>query len=163
MNMFSLRARCARAKYRSAWGNVVLCAGLLAATSAGAQTSLAMNQQMDVNGVSAVCTGIGDFEETNARWGAFPLKVELVGKGGQYLANADVTLSKGASTVAFVHCDGPYVLFKPAAGRYTVTGVIQGVRVSSAARVPKTGQGRVILRFAGLGGAISPQHVPADR
>ena len=114
-----------------------------------------------VDGVETVCTGIGQDSRADPRWNAYPLKVVLAGEGGQYLGEAQVNVAAEGETKMDVRCGGPWVLFKLEPGRYTVTAAINGNTAKSIAYVSATGQGRIVLRFPAVGGAISAEHQPA--
>lgn len=119
---------------------------------------LPMNSPTTVNGAEVVCTGIGDSAQTDPRWSAYPLRVEVVGHGGQWLADADITVARGASQIIATHCDGPWLLAKLPPGRYDVSGTLAGGATASAkAVVRSSGQARAILRFPNAGGAVAPQ------
>lgn len=114
-----------------------------------------------VDGVETVCTGIGQDSRADPRWNGYPLKVVLAGEGGQYLGEAQVNVAAEGETKMDVRCGGPWVLFKLEPGRYTVTAAINGNTAKSIAYVSATGQGRIVLRFPAVGGAISAEHQPA--
>jgi hypothetical protein len=139
-----------------------VCAALvgafLSAVSAIAATNLPLNSPTTLSGVETVCTGIGEEAQRDARWAAYPLKIVFAGKGGQFVADVDVTVSKGGKDVVSVHCGGPWLLMRVPAGRYRITGVLDGQNAQANASVPATGQGRVILRFPNSGGATSTEH-----
>jgi hypothetical protein len=111
-----------------------------------------------IGGVEAVCTGVGMSDEDKLRWKTYPLKVVVSGKGGQFLAGEQLTVSQGGHEVVSVNCDGPWVLLKLTPGEYSVRATVDGKSVEARARVPKSGQGRVDLRFPNLGGSVSPEH-----
>src|ERR1700760_4888405 len=106
---------------------------LMIVTAAGfAVTSFAMNEALAVqdtpttiNGVEAVCTGVGSAKD-DPRWSAYPVKIVLSTPGGDNLANAHVTLMKGNQKVPGLDCDAPWILFKPPAGSYTATASLIG-------------------------------------
>src|SRR5689334_10142480 len=77
--------------------------------------------------IEVVCTGVGLDARQNPAWADHPLKIEVAGRGGQYLGDVHLSLSKTEDRT-----------------------------VSSGAFVPAAGQGRIILRFPELGGAMSP-------
>lgn len=114
-----------------------------------------------VGAVEAVCTGAGLDARQNPAWEAYPLKIEVAGRGGQYLGDIRLTLRRKADLVAAVTCDGPWVLFKAAPGAYRVEVETEGQTASSNAYVPATGQGRIILRFPMLGAEVGPKPAPA--
>ena len=121
-----------------------------------AQTRLLPDQPRRLEEVEAVCTGISLDARQDPRWQAYPLKVEVAGKGGQYLGEVTLSLLRQDKEIATVACDGPWILFRVPAGRYQLKAETEGRTVTSAAFVPATGQGRVILRFPDVGGEIVP-------
>ncbi|MBU6297788.1 MAG: hypothetical protein KGJ79_05880 [Alphaproteobacteria bacterium] len=127
------------------------------AAPAAAQTDLHLDKPVLVNGIESACAGIGDSSEHDPRWNAYPLKIVLAGKDGQYLADADVSLTHGGKTAVSVHCGGPWVLFRPSPGRYRVVGGIGKTTAIATAYVKAGRQARVILRFPNVGGTASPQ------
>lgn len=137
-----------------------LAIALVGASPTLAAPNLPLNAPTPINGIETVCTGIGDDAQHDARWDAYPLKIVFAGKGGQWVTDADVTITQDGKDVLSVHCSGPWLLAKVAAGQYRITGVLEGQSAAANAIAPATGQGRVILRFPNAGGAISPQHQP---
>jgi hypothetical protein len=141
-----------------------LVGGLLvgAALTYGAQAqtpgALPYDTPTAVDGVEAVCSGVGVSNEDKARWSKYPLKVVVSGKGGQFLAGEQVAVSEGEREVVSVICDGPWVFFKLAPGEYGVRATVDGKSMEARAHVPESGQGRVDLRFPNLGGSVSPEH-----
>lgn len=113
--------------------------------------------------VEAVCTGIGLDARQNPLWQTYPLKIEVAGRGGQYLGDVHVTLSRDNQPIASLICSGPWILFKTTPGRYRVEAWLDGRTASSSAFVPNSGQGRIILRFPDLGGAVPPPTPPANQ
>lgn len=132
----------------------LLC--VLMPASAQEMVSLAPDTPTKVGDVDAVCTGIGLEARQNPAWGAYPLKIEIAGRGGQYLGDVSLTLSRDGRGLASVHCDGPWILFRTAPGHYQLEARTEGKVATSAAFVPASGQGRVILRFPDLGGEVGP-------
>ena len=114
-----------------------------------------------VGTVEAVCTGVGLDARQNPAWTAYPLKIEIAGRGGQYLGDVQLTLRRKDSLLATVKCDGPWVLFKTDPGAYRVDVGTDGQTATSNAYVPTKGQGRIIIRFPSLGGEVSPKPVSA--
>ncbi len=108
---------------------------LMAATAAGFafatalmmadEASAVQDTPTTINGVEAVCTGVGSAKD-DPRWSAYPVKIVLSTPGGANLANAHVTLMKGSQEVAGLDCDAPWILFKPPAGSYTATASLIG-------------------------------------
>lgn len=146
--------------HRGVWA--ALAGALFGAAPALAATNLPLNSPTTVNGIETACTGIGDEAQRDARWAAYPLKIVFAGKGGQFVTDADVTLSKDGKDLVSVHCEGPWVLAKVPAGRYRITGVLEGQSAEAKAFAPATGQGRIILRFPNSGGVISPDHKASE-
>jgi hypothetical protein len=79
----------------------------------------------NINGVEAVCTGVGSAKD-DPRWAAYPVKIVLATTDGANLANAHVSLAKNGKDVAGLDCDAPWILFKPLAGSYTATATLIG-------------------------------------
>jgi hypothetical protein len=130
-------------------------------SNSDAPIDLPFDTPVVVEGVETVCTGIGQDSRSDPRWNAYPLKVVLAGEGGQYLGEARLNVAVEGESMMDVRCRGPWVLFKLDPGRYVVTATINGNTVKSTAYVAEGRQGRVILRFPAVGGAISPEHEPA--
>ena len=119
---------------------------------ARAQSYVAMDNPITVNGVDTVCTGIGDEAQHDPRWAAYPIRVEFSNGGAQYLSGAHVVLSQaGGKPLAALDCAGSWVLFKLAPGNYKVDATLlynQGGGTRSATfSPPATGQKRVVLQF----------------
>ena len=130
---------------------------LMTVTAAGfALASFAMDEALAVqdtpttiNGVEAVCTGVGSAKD-DPRWSAYPIKIVLATTSGANLANAHVSLSKAGKEVAGLDCDAPWILFKPPAGGYTATATLIGTTNSAHANFSTSGSGQkeVTLMFA---------------
>ncbi|HTW36045.1 MAG TPA: hypothetical protein VMD53_15610 [Rhizomicrobium sp.] len=118
---------------------------------ASAQSYVAMDNPITVNGIDTVCTGIGDEAQHDPRWAAYPIRVEFSNGGAQYLSGAHVTLFSGGKTLAALDCAGSWVLFKLPPGSYRVEASLlnnQGGGVRSAEFSPPAhGQKRVVLQF----------------
>ncbi len=136
--------------------------GLAMASGAKAQDAgmLAPDQPTRIGAALAVCTGVGLDARQNPLWAEYPLKIEVAGRGGQYLGDVRLVLSQNDKMIAAVGCSGPWILFRLPAGRYHVEARTEGRTISSSALVPASGQGRVILRFPDLGGETGPQPSP---
>lgn len=131
---------------------------LIGATPAFSATALPLNTPTPAGSAEVVCTGVGADTQHDARWAAYPLKIVIAGKGGQFVADSDIIISQESKEILAVHCGGPWLLVKLSAGRYRIAAVLEGQSTSGEAVVPATGQSQVILRFPGTGGAISPEH-----
>jgi hypothetical protein len=129
---------------------------ILALASAQAQDitkapPLPFDSPVSMRAMEAVCTGIGAASRTDPRWPAYPLRIELVGRAGEYLGQAEVTLSQNDEAIIGVQCGGPWLLIRMPPGTYDVTAVVQNVSKTARATVPATGQGRLVIRFPELG------------
>src|SRR3954465_3328257 len=110
-----------------------MCLFLMTVTVAGfALASFAMDEALAVqdtpttiNGVEAVCTGVGSSKD-DPRWRAYPVKIVLATTGGANLANAHVSLGKGGREIAALDCDAPWILLRPASGSYSATATLIG-------------------------------------
>jgi len=102
----------------------------------------------DINGVQAVCTGVGSAKD-DPRWKDYPVKIVLANADGANLANAHISLISNNKEVAALDCDAPWILFKPPAGNYTATAsLIGGTRSAHASfSAPASGQKEVTLTF----------------
>jgi hypothetical protein len=111
-----------------------------------------MDSPIMIDGISTVCTGIGDGAQNDARWASYPIRIEFSNRAAQYLSGAHVVLSNasGKALSAF-DCAGAWVLLKVPAGNYKVTANLlwnQGGGVRSATfSPPESGQKRVVLQF----------------
>jgi hypothetical protein len=130
--------------------------------SAQEMISLAPDSPTKIGGMEAVCTGVGLEARQNPAWTAYPLKIEVAGRGGQYLGDITLTLSRDGHGLTTVHCDGPWILFRAEPGRYQVEARTEGKTATSAAFVPASGQGRIILRFPDVGGEVGPAPAAAS-
>lgn len=105
-----------------------------------------------IGNLEAVCTGVGLEDRQNEAWANYPVRIEIAGRGGQYLGDVHLTLSQKNKTLAAVTCEGPWILFRVPTGRYEVNALTEGETISSTITAPETGQARIILRFPDLGG-----------
>lgn len=142
----------------------IAAAGLWASANivvaADTPSAMPFDTPMTMRAIEAVCTGIGSDARQDPRWSAYPLKVELAGKAGQLIGDAQVTLSKGDEALAEVTCGGPWVLFKVMPGAYQVKVEIGEQSKTGRVNVGATGQARIVMRFPEIGGATSPEYVP---
>lgn len=128
--------------------------------AASAQTALPLNTPTDVDGVTAVCTGIGSDQADNPDWKAYPLKIVVAGKDGQYLADAAVSISAKGKLRTTLRCETPWILVKLIPGRYQLSANRAGQIVTATAVVPAHGQRQITLRYPKAGGEVSPEHTP---
>jgi len=80
---------------------------------------------MTQNGVDAVCTGVGSAKD-DPRWDAYPVKVVFSNGAQEFVAGEHVTLSRGGQTLVRMDCDGPWVLLRAPAGKYTLSAMLAG-------------------------------------
>ena len=134
-------------------GAVLLLAGVAAQPVLADR--LPMDRPVTIDGITTVCTGIGDEAQNDPRWKAYPIRVEFSNGGAQYLAGAHVTLKDaGGATLVSIDCSGSWVLFQLEPGHYTVSATLlyhkdqpeRSARFSPPAR----GQKRVVLEFSGV-------------
>ncbi|HYM19061.1 MAG TPA: hypothetical protein VEU06_10895 [Micropepsaceae bacterium] len=118
--------------------------------------ALPFDTPVSMRAIEVACTGIGADSRNDPRWKDFPLKIELVGKDGQFLGDTVVTLIKGDEELASVNCGGPWILFRVMPGAYSVTAETEGIKQMSKVTVRDKGQARVVMSFPSLGGAIAP-------
>lgn len=86
---------------------------------------LPMDTPVPINGVEAVCTGIGSGKD-DPRWTEYPVRVEFSNGAAQYLAGVHVELAGGHGAIASLDCDGSWVLFRLPSGTYKVTAELTG-------------------------------------
>ena len=138
------------------WPHMLAAAALLAlAATPGSAESLPMDRPIVIDGIATVCTGIGQAEQTDLRWKAYPIRVEFANSGMQYLAGAHVELKDAhGRTLVTLDCAGAWVLFQLPAGQYTVTATLPDYPDEPARGAsfspPATGQKRVVLEFPGI-------------
>jgi hypothetical protein len=135
----------------------ILVAMLLTLALAEAQAQipaappLPFDSPVSMRAMEAVCTGIGADARNDPRWPTYPLRIELVGRTGEYLGQAEVTLSQNDEAIISVRCGGPWLLVRLPPGAYDVTAMVENVSKTGRVTVPATGQGRLLLRFPEIG------------
>lgn len=82
--------------------------------------------------MEAVCTGIGADARVDPRWASYPLRIELVGRAGEYLGQAEVTLTQNDEAIISARCGGPWLLVRLPPGIYDVTATVQNVSKDGA-------------------------------
>jgi len=134
-----------------------LAAALLIIACATAQAQdtaappLPFDSPVSMRQMEAVCTGIGADARNDPRWPTYPLRIELVGRAGEYLGQALVSLTQNNEAVISVRCGGPWLLMRLPPGAYDVSAEVENVTKTGRVTVPATGQGRIVLRFPELG------------
>lgn len=112
---------------------------------------LPFDSPVSMRAMEAVCTGIGADARNDPRWATYPLRIELVGRAGEFLGQAEVTVSQNDEAIIGAQCGGPWLLLRLPPGTYNVTAVVQNVSKTGRVAVPATGQGRLVIRFPELG------------
>jgi len=112
---------------------------------------LPFDSPVSMRAMEAVCTGIGADARNDPRWATYPLRIELVGRAGEYLGLAEVTLTQNDEAILSARCGGPWLLVRLPPGLYEVMATVQNVSKMGRVTVPATGQGRLILRFPEFG------------
>ena len=112
------------------------------------------DQAVKIDGVQTVCTGSGKDARAEARWHGYPLRLEFVGKSGEYLGNETVTLAGHGKNVS-VHCTGPWVLMNVPKGTYRLSADVPGIgHKSMRIHAP----GRIVVRFDGRADQAANRH-----
>jgi hypothetical protein len=137
---------------------LVLTAAISVPVRAGALDIIALEPDTPtkIQSIEAVCTGVSLDARENPVWATYPLKIEIAGRGGQYLGDVELTVAEKDRVLAKLSCGGPWLLLRLPFGHYRIAAQTEGTTVTSSAFVPKTGQGHVILRFPNLGGERGP-------
>jgi hypothetical protein len=136
---------------------VSLCATVaFLATTAGAAAQPAavpLDGEASVGGVDVGCTGVGE-SKLDPKWEAYPVRVEFSDANNAYLANEVLSVRSAAGAeLLTVSCEGPWILLKLPAGRYSVVGRVPGTSAqprTATFRPPSHGQMRVVLKFPDL-------------
>lgn len=115
---------------------------------------LPMDRPITINGITTVCTGIGEDARNDPRWKAYPVRVEFSNGAAQYLAGGHVVLKEDGQELMSIDCSGTWVLFQLPDGHYSVTASLlyhkdQPPR-SASFTPPAHGQKRVVLEFSGV-------------
>lgn len=135
----------------------ILVAGALALTGMGTASAdtvktLTPGKITNVRGVEVNCTGIGEEERARAPQKRLPVKLEMVGGYGQYLAGETIMLANArGETLLQTRCDAPWLLMKLPAGHYTAQISLPGANAQSVAfNAPPKGERSIIVRFPAL-------------
>jgi hypothetical protein len=132
-----------------------IAAVTLAATAALSQEALDHNVPQTIDGVEVMCDGssLNDRKDGDSR--GYTLRLEVVGKGGQYLGGETVSV-KGNEYDVSVTCKGPWVVMKLPAGTYQVAADVPDAgQKEMTVRVPGSGQQVVMINFPNAGGEIT--------
>jgi len=129
-------------------------------SSAFDKGSLRRNEITHLRGIAVNCTGIGEGARADAPVARLPVKLEMVGGYGQYLAGETVTLKNARGDMMLqTKCDAPWLMMNLPAGHYTARVSLPGAPVKTVAfNAPRNGGERaVMVRFPNLM-AGDPRH-----
>jgi hypothetical protein len=99
---------------------LVLAAGLVF-TALPALAQSGGDPILEANGIRYACAGIGKVSREDPRWKTFPVKLEFAAANGEFLGDADVTVTDSTGKAVFqARCDGPWVLIDLPTGAYKV-------------------------------------------
>jgi hypothetical protein len=133
----------------------IAAAVALASTAALSQEALEHNVPMTIDGVEVMCDGssLNDRRDGDSR--GYTLRIEVVGKGGQYLGSPTVTV-KGNEHDVSLTCKGPWVVMKLPAGTYQVAADVPDAgQKDMTVRVPAGGQRTAMFVWPNAGGEIT--------
>lgn len=121
-----------------------------AGAAGGEPVVLVPDAAASVNGVELACTGIGQTRD-DARWLAYPVRIEFSNARNEYLVGAAITVRDAAGReLVNASCDAPWILLRLPKGAYRVEGRILGSSAkprSAPFASPASGQLRVVLQF----------------
>jgi hypothetical protein len=133
---------------------LTICAFAAAACAAAAQENpqrAPLDGEIVVSGMHVGCTGVGQ-TKNDARWRAYPVRIEFADTNHAYLADEALTISDASGkALATVTCEGPWILLRPEApGAYAFKGWFPSRAVAPRTgtfRVPGKGHARLVLTF----------------
>lgn len=136
------------------WGCMAVAAVVASATArADDANTLSADQPTEVNGYEIACSGVGNEARVDPRWPAFAVKIEFANRDAEYLSDIDVSVANAAGEELFhVRCEAPWLLAKLPAGKYTVTGIYEGITKTTKLTAPANGQARIVVRFPEVAG-----------
>ncbi len=111
----------------------------------------AADEELHYAGVSYVCTGVGESKE-DPRWKIYPLKLMFTGSRRAYVSEVKIEIKEASGKIVLkTDCDGPWLLVKLKAGKYSVWASAEGGSSQTiTVRVPETGQNELAIRFSGI-------------
>jgi hypothetical protein len=139
-----------------------LCAAALAFPAALSAEALDHNVPKTIDGVEAMCDGSSLNDRMDGDSRGYTLRVEVVGKGGQYLGGETINV-KGNEHDVSITCKGPWVVMKLPAGNYRVSADVPDAgHKEMNVRVPANGQRVAMFVWPNAGGEVTkPQQVAA--
>ena len=133
----------------------ILAASVVATTAVLAQETLTEDTPKAIDGVETVCDGTSIENRADSKWRAYSLRMEFVGKGGQYLGGQTVNV-KGNEHEISVQCKGPWVLMKLPAGSYHLSADVPDAgHKEMNVQVPANGQRVAMFVFPNAGGEVT--------
>lgn len=143
----------------------IQCAGLIgclvvmttSATSSIAQTAapmaVALDKEQMIGDVGVGCTGIGE-SKNDARWKAYPIRIEVANTKGDLLGDVAISLSgPSGKTLATVSCEGPWIMLRTPQGSYKLDAWMPGESFkhqTATFTAPAHGQRIVSVRFPAM-------------
>ena len=102
----------------SGYTAVMVAAATVALAQTAAPVAIPLDKEQSVGGIDIGCTGIGE-SKNDARWKAYPIRVEAANMAGDLLANVAISVSKATgAALATVSCEGPWIMLRGPAGNY---------------------------------------------
>lgn len=112
--------------------------------------AVSLDTDLTIGAVEVGCTGIGQTKH-DPRWAAYPVRIEFANAQSLYLSDATIDLANASGApLASISCEGPWILLKLPAGRYTVHARLNGSTAkprSASFSPPAKGQMRLVLQF----------------
>lgn len=103
---------------------VSIVAAALTIAASGPSIALTRNKLSTIDGMQVVCTAVGS-SKSSPRWTSLPIKLVFANRRGQFTARKKVVIREGRRSILQTSCDAPWLLLKPAAGKYQVTATLQ--------------------------------------
>ena len=129
---------------------VMAASATVALAQTAAPIAIPLDKEQSVGGIDVGCTGIGE-AKNDARWKAYPIRVEAANMAGDLVANVAISLSKAAGdALATVSCEGPWIMLRAAAGSYRFDAWMPGETFkhqTGTFSLPTKGQRIVSIRF----------------
>jgi hypothetical protein len=113
------------------------------------------DQATMIDGVHVACDGVGIDDRSQPQWNRYRLKIAFVGDKGQFLGNERISVTGNRHDIS-VHCEGPWALLDLPAGTYHVSADVWNAgHREFTARVGRSGQRRIVVRFPNAGGLVA--------
>jgi hypothetical protein len=124
----------------------VLAAAATVSNAQPAPVTMPLDSEQVIGGMGVGCTGVGQSKD-DARWQAYPIRVEVSNPNRDLLADAAISVSSArGGLLATIGCEGPWIMLRPAPGVYRVEAWMpgQGLRHQSASFSPPARGQRVV-------------------